>query len=100
MTRSILSQEDFQEGDCSAYKRKKYAREVMTVEVRGTDQPFEPDLCFTKANLGDVVPHEDDPIVISVVTVGRRVHRVLIDQGSLADVMFWVTFSKLQLSPD
>jgi len=38
--------------------------------------------------------------VISVVTVGRKVHRVLVDQGSSADVMFWSTFNKLQLSPD
>ena len=39
-------------------------------------------------------------MVISVVTAGRRVHCVLVDQGSLADVMFWSTFNKLQLSSD
>jgi len=39
-------------------------------------------------------------MVISVVTVGRKVHRVLVNQGSSADVMFWSTFNKLQLSPD
>ena len=72
----------------------------MTVKAWEPDQPAEPDLCFTKADLGDVVPYEDDPIVISIVTVGRRVHRVLIDQGSSVDVMFWVTFNKLQLSLD
>jgi len=38
--------------------------------------------------------------VISVVTTERRGHRVLVDQGSSADVMFWSTFKKLQLSPD
>ena len=27
-------------------------------------------------------------------------HRVLVDQGSLADVMFWSTFNKVRLSPD
>ena len=54
-------------------KRKKYTREVMIVEA------WEPDLCFTSADLGDVVPHEDDPVVIFVVIVGRRVHRFLID---------------------
>jgi len=60
----------------------------MTVEARELDQPIEPDLCFTKDDLRDVVPHEDDLVVILVVTVGRRVHRILIDQGSSADVMF------------
>jgi len=33
-------------------------------------------------------------------TAGRTVHRVLVDQGSSADVMFLPTFEKLQLSPD
>jgi len=38
--------------------------------------------------------------VISVVIAGRKVQRVLVDQGSSTDVMFWTTFNKLQLSPD
>jgi len=55
---------------------------------------------FRRADLQDVVPHDSDPVVISIVTVGRKVHRVLVDQGSSADVMFWSTFNKLRLSPD
>jgi len=50
------------------------------------------DLIFTKKDLEDVVPHEDDPVVLSVILMGRNVHRVLIDQGSSADVMFWEAF--------
>ena len=64
------------------------------------DQPADLDLCFTHTDLRDVVPHDNDPLVISVVTTGRRVHQVLVDKGSSADVMFWSTFNKLQLSPD
>jgi len=52
---------------------------------------------FTKEDRRDVVPHNNDPIVISLVTAGRKVHRVLVDQGSSADVMFWPTFTQLQL---
>ena len=36
---------------------------------------------FTRADLQDVVSHDNDPMVISVVTAGRKVHRVLVDQG-------------------
>jgi len=50
--------------------------------------------------LRDEVPHDNDPVVISVVTAGRKVHGVLVDQGSSTDVMFWSTFNKLRLSPD
>ena len=49
---------------------------------------------FTKADLHDV-PHDNDSVVILVVTAGRKLHKVLVDQGSFADVMFWSTFNKL-----
>ena len=65
-----------------------------------TDDAFDVNLVFTKADLQDVVPHENDPVVISVVTAGTKVHRVLVDQGRSFDLMFWTTFNKLQLSPD
>ena len=73
---------------CTASKHKKCAREGMTVGARRHDQPLEPTLCFKSSDLEDVVPHEDDPVVISVVTVGIIVHLILNDQGSSADVMF------------
>jgi len=90
----------FSGGGCTASQRMRYVRSVNLVAEEGSDDPWESDLVFTKADLRDVVPHDNDPVVISVVTAGRRVHRVLVDQGSSADVMFWSTFNKLQLSPD
>ena len=87
-------------GRLTASQRKKYVRSVSSVEEEFPDDPWELDLVFTRADLRDVVPHDNDLVVISVVTAGRRVHRVLVDQGSSADVMFWMTFNKLQLSPD
>ena len=72
----------------------------MSLEARGHDDTPDPDLYFTKAYLVDVVPHNNDPIVISIVMVGRKVHRALIDQGSSADMLFWSTFFNLRLSPD
>ena len=90
----------FSGGRCTAFQRKKYAREVMAVEVQEADHTPDADRVFTKADHQDVVPHDNDPMMISVVTTGMRVHRVLVDQGSSADVMFWSTFNKLQLSSD
>jgi len=60
----------------------------MSLEARRPDHPPEPTLCFTISNRDVVVPHENDPMVISIVTAGRKVHRVLVDQGSSVDVMF------------
>jgi len=47
-----------------------------------------------------LVPHEDDPIVLSVIKICRIVDRVLIDQGSSTDVMFRETFIRLQIPMD
>ena len=75
-------------------------RSVNSVAEEFSDDLWESDLVFTRADLRDVVPHNNDPVVISVITAGRKVHRVLVDQGNFADVMFWSTFNKLQLSPN
>ena len=90
----------FSDGGPITSQRKKYARGVNSIKDRMSGEPWESDLVFRRADLRDVVPHDNDPVVISVVTVGKKVHRVLVDQGSSADVMFWSTFNKLWLSPD
>jgi len=73
---------------------------VTTTEVLPADLVTDVDLVFTKADLRDVIPHDNDPVVISLVTAGRRVRCVLVDQGSSVDVMFMTTFNRLQLSTD
>jgi len=90
----------FSEGGPTASQRKKYVSSVSSVAEEFPDDPWESNLVFTSADLRDVVPHNNDPVVISIVTAGRKVHRVLVDQGSSADVIFWSTFNKLQLSLD
>ncbi|XP_068476205.1 uncharacterized protein [Phaseolus vulgaris] len=87
-------------GGPTASQRKRYVRSVNSVAEEFSDDLWESDLVFTRADLRDVVPHNNDPVVISVITAGRKVHRVLVDQGNFADVMFWSTFNKLQLSPN
>ena len=66
----------------------------MTVEAFEDHSP-DVDITFTKEDLRDVVPHDNDPILILFVRAGKMVHRALVDQGSSADVMFWPTFEKL-----
>jgi len=36
----------------------------MTVEGQRSDQTPEPDLVFTRTDLQDVIPHDNDPVVI------------------------------------
>lgn len=64
----------FSGGGSSTSKRKRYARAVMSLDTSRLDHPLEPTLCFTSSDLEDLVPHEDDSVVIYVVTVGQKVH--------------------------
>jgi len=73
---------------------------VNSVAEQGADDSLDIDLAFMRADLHDVVPHDNDPMVFLFVTAGRKVHRMLVYQGSSADIMFWSTFNKLQLSPN
>jgi len=43
----------------------------MSVEAHVVDDVLDVDLVSIKANLRDVIPHDNDPVVISVVTAGR-----------------------------
>ena len=78
----------FFRGGSSASKLKRYVRAVMSLDTRRSDRSTKSSLCFTNSDLEDMFPHKDDPVVIYVITVRRKVHKVLIDQGSSADVMF------------
>ena len=42
---------------------------MMSVEAQEANQALDINLVFTKADLRDVVPHDNDPVVISVVYV-------------------------------
>ena len=59
-------------GGPAASQRKKYVRSVSTIVEEFPDDPWESDLVFTRADLRDVVPHDINPVVISVVTTGRH----------------------------
>jgi len=72
----------------------------MSLDARDLGRSTELSLCFTRVDLEDVFPHEDDLVVIYVITIGRKVHIVLVDQGSSIDVIFWKTFTNLQISPN
>ena len=63
----------FSGGGPTASQRKKYVRSVSSVFEEFPDDPWESDLVFTRADLRNVVPHDNDPVVISIVTAGGKV---------------------------
>jgi len=66
----------FAGGGVTSASKKRYARSVMTASAMWQKKIL-PALTFSDEDKKDVIPHEDDPVVVSVIAMGRRVHRVL-----------------------
>jgi hypothetical protein len=91
----------FAGGGESSSSRKKYVRQVMLCqEYEETDQKHEPDVSFTSKDYRDIVPHDDDPMVVTLQIFKWDVKRVLIDPGSSADILYYDTFDRMGLDPE
>ncbi|RDY06928.1 hypothetical protein CR513_09025, partial [Mucuna pruriens] len=55
-------------------------------------------ITFSDEDLRYTPLQQDDPMVISVITAEYKVERVLINQGSSTNILYWSTFQKLGLS--
>lgn len=55
----------------------------------------QPSIMFSDADFSINDPDQDDSVVITATIANWRVHKILIDQGSSTDVLYWSTFQKL-----
>ena len=44
--------------------------------------------------------NQDDPMVVSIIIANFMVSKVIIDQGSSTDILYWKTFQRLEVSPN
>jgi len=58
-----------------------------------------PPIVFTDDDFHGLDHQQDDPMVITVEIENYAVKKVLVDQGSSVDILYWATYQKLQL-PD
>ncbi|RDX60416.1 hypothetical protein CR513_61443, partial [Mucuna pruriens] len=84
------------DGGLTTTKRKRYPRSVMAIKT-GTTQARDPFISFSNKDYKGMSPHQDDPMVISIVAIEYKIEKVLLDQGSSANILYWNTFWKLQL---
>ena len=92
----------FTGGDESSSARKAHLRsirsvEVVEVEVQAVSKlpRLDTSITFSNSNLEGCQHPHDDPLVILVVVANKTIHRVLVDNGSSADIIFASAFDKM-----
>jgi len=72
----------------------------MFIDEREVDSKYEQDITFTTDYYEGVVPHDDDPMVVTLQIFNWDVKRVLIDPAISPDILYYDAFEKLELAPE
>jgi len=81
--------------------RKRHLRHIQSINhiTHSHHKRRMPPIIFTDDDFHGLDHQQDDPMVIIVEIKNYAVKKVLVDQGSSVDILYWATYQKLQL-PD
>ena len=80
-----------------AHLRSIRSGEVMEVQVVSKLPRLDTSITFSDYDLEGCQHPHDDPLVIRAVVANKTVHRVLVDNGSSADIIFVSAFDKMDI---
>ena len=90
----------FAGGGESSSARKAHLRSIRSTEI-GEIQAvsklprLDTSITFSDSDLEGCQHPHDDPLVVRAVVANKTVHRVLVDNGSLDDIIFASAFDKM-----
>ncbi|XP_017438480.1 uncharacterized protein LOC108344558 [Vigna angularis] len=87
-------------GGPSASTRKRNLRELKNVHRVDVRKHSMPPITFTDEDFHAPDPDQDIPMVITAIIARYNVGKVLIDQGSSVNILYWKTFQQMDLSED
>ncbi|KAK3024735.1 hypothetical protein RJ639_044672, partial [Escallonia herrerae] len=90
-------------GGSSGQAQKAYTREVCIMSQPPSKKPKAvplPTISFSEDDLKNVKTPHDDPLVITIKAGNFDVRRVLVDNGSSAEVLFYDAFKKMNIPMD
>ena len=87
-------------GGESSSARKAHLRSIRSVEIAEIQAVsklprLDTSITFSDSDLEGFQHPHDDPLVVSAVVANKTVHRVLVDNGSSADIIFASAFNKM-----
>ncbi|KAJ1386216.1 hypothetical protein SESBI_41021 [Sesbania bispinosa] len=74
-------------------------RSVMAVE-KVVEEPRGVAITFDDADYDGMEPCRDDPMIVIIRAANFNLMRVLVDQGSSEDILYYSTFKRLELSEE
>ncbi|KAK3031167.1 hypothetical protein RJ639_035190 [Escallonia herrerae] len=90
-------------GGSSGQGRKAYVREVLTtvgpLTKKQKKEPA-PTISFSDDDVGDTRTPHDDPLVVTLRVGNFDVKRILVDNGSSAEVLFYEAFQRMNIPSD
>ena len=86
--------------------RKAYARSMQNEEVYSLHRPPKAAkmesviLSFLEEDAwGLAMPH-DDALVVTLTVANHAIHRILVDNGSSTDILYWPVFQQMGIDRD
>ncbi|XP_014491061.1 uncharacterized protein LOC106753722 [Vigna radiata var. radiata] len=89
----------FAGGGASSAARKRHLRNLHSVNKVGIGRRTMPSITFSDEDFHAPDPDQDDPMVITAIIARYSVGKVLVDQGSSANILYWKTFQQMEI-PD
>ncbi|XP_056694912.1 uncharacterized protein [Spinacia oleracea] len=79
-------------------KAKEIPKSTPQIQAKNT-LPAVPTMSFLAEDCRGITYDHEDPLVVSVDIANHMVHRVLVDGGSSANILFRCAFDKLKIDP-
>ncbi|XP_014523758.1 uncharacterized protein LOC106780037 [Vigna radiata var. radiata] len=90
----------FAGGGASTSARKRHLRNLHSIHSVIRTPVSMPDITFKNKDFHAPDPDQDDPMVITARIAQYDVSKVLVDQGSSVNILYWTTFRRMEISED
>ncbi|XP_047178710.1 uncharacterized protein LOC124845629 [Vigna umbellata] len=87
-------------GGSSSSARKRHVRALQSVHLVDKPRRSMPPITFSDEDFHAPDPDQDDPMVITAEIARYGVSKVLVDQGSSVNILYWKTFLRMDISED
>ncbi|XP_043714981.1 uncharacterized protein LOC122663369 [Telopea speciosissima] len=87
-------------GGQSSNSRKNHARMVGLTETTSKKRKAEQQITFSDEDLVDIQLPHDNALVVKMIVTNCSVARILVDNGSFVNILYYDAFLKMQLTPE